>query len=526
MQIKSSRNILASLALLVAAGLPAGAQTLDIGLTTAPTSLDPHYHNHGQSSANAAHVFERLFESDARMQLVPGLATEAKSDDAVTWDVTLREDVAWQDGAPFTADDVAFSLNRASNVPNSPGSFGVFTRAIASVAVTGPHSLRIVTKAPTPLLMTNLSNIFIVSRRHGEGAATDDYNSGKAMIGTGPYRFVEWSPGTQAIYRRNDAYWREPEPWERVRFRVIPNNAARVASLLSGDTDLVADIPTTDMARLRADARFQIASVPSNRLVFLAFDRTREALATGHIAAADGSPLQTNPLGDVRVRRALSMAVNRSVLVDRINEGAAVATGQFVPEGFFGHFSDITPEAFDPESARKLLEEAGWGGGFRLTLTTSNDRIFNAPQMVQAIAQMWTRIGVQTTVELMPHAMFTPRRNRYELPVFLSSWGNSTGEPLSTLMPQLGTRARDTGLGSANRIRYSNTDLDKLLIQAAAERDTTRRLTLLRQATDMALADAIMPPLLLQVNNWGLRKGLAMEPRVDQATLAMSVRPK
>ncbi len=525
MQIKPPKNILAILALLAAIGPHAAAQTLNIGLTAAPTSLDPHFHNHSQSSANAAHVFEQLFERDARMQLVPGLATAARSDDAITWDITLRDGVAWQDGAPFTPEDVAFSLRRAGDVPNSPGSFGVFTRSVSSITITGPHSLRIVAAAPTPLLMSDLSNIFIVSRRHGEGATTDDYNSGKAMVGTGPYRFAEYSPGTLAAYRRNDAYWGEAAAWAQVRFRIIPNNAARVASLLSGDTDLIADVPTTDMARLRSDARFQIASIASNRLVFLAFDRTKEALTTGHIASVDGKPLQANPLDDVRVRRALSMAVNRAVLVDRINEGAAVATGQFVPEGFFGHFADIAPERFDPDGARRLLEAAGWGNGFRLTLTTSNDRIFNAPQMVQAIAQMWTRIGVQTTVELMPHAVFTPRRNRYELPVFLSSWGNATGEALATLVPQLGTRARDTGLGSANRIRYSNPDLDRLLVQTAAELDNTRRLALMRQATDMALADAIMPPLLLQVNNWGLRRGLTMEPRVDQQTLAMSVRP-
>lgn len=512
-------------AALLLAAAPAIAQTLTVGLATPPTALDPHYHAHAQSSATAAHVFEALHRSDAAMQLTPQLATDATSADGITWNVALREGVRWHDGTPFTADDVVFAIQRAGNVPNSPGSFGTYTREVRSIEATGPHSLRITAAAPAPLLMANLSNIFIVSRRHGEGATTDDYNSGRAMVGTGPYRFARWTTGSEIQFTRHDTHWEGRQPWERATFRVIANNAARTASLLAGDVDVIADIPSTDVARLRADRRFQVFTIASSRLVFLGFDATDDALATGHIRAAEGAPALTrNPLGDVRVRRALSLAIDRRALVERINEGQAIATGQFLPEGFFGFFPDIPVERTDLDAARRLLVEAGYPNGFRLTLATSNDRIVNSARMVQAIAQMWTRIGVATTVETMPHAVFTPRRNRYEIPVFLSSWGNQTGEALYTLVPQLGTRGRG-GLGNANRIRYSNPALDRLLVAAGGELDAPRRLALIRQATDLALAEAVMPPLLLQVNNWGARQGIAMTPRIDQYTLAMSIRP-
>lgn len=512
-------------AVLALAASHAAAQTLTVGLATPPTALDPHYHAHAQSSATAAHVFETLHAPDAAMQITPVLATEARTTDGIVWHVRLREGVTWHDGSPFTAEDVAFSIRRAGNVPNSPGSYGTYTREVREVEVLGPHELRITARAAAPLLMANLANIYIVSRRHGEGATTEDYNSGKAMIGTGPYRFARWSPGTEIHFSRNDAHWRGTQPWAGASFRVIANNSARTAALLAGDVDVIADIPSSDVARVRADRRFQIFTIASNRLVFLGLDGTDAALATGHVRAAEGAPdLTRNPLGEARVRRALSMAIDRRALVERINEGQAIATGQFLPEGFFGYFADISVERYDPDGARRLLAEAGYPNAFRLTLTTSNDRIVNSARMVQAIAQMWTRIGVATSVETMPHSVFTPRRNRYELPVFLSSWGNQTGEALYTLVPQLGTRGQG-GLGNANRIRYSNPALDRLLIAASAEIDAPRRLSLIRQATDLALAEGVMQPLLLQVNNWGARQGLAMTPRIDQYTLAMSIRP-
>lgn len=509
-----------------ALGLAAGAaaQTLSIGLGASPSALDPHFHNQTPTNAIGQHVFESLLGRDARMQAQPELATAVTTTDAITWDVTLRTDVTWHDGQPFTADDVLFTFERAPNVPNSPGSFGTYTRTIRSIVATGPHALRIVTSGPNPLLPAEIANIMIISRRHGEGASTQDYNSGKAMIGTGPYRFESYAAGNLLTYRRNDAYWGEREPWAQLRMRIITNPAARVATLLAGDVDVINDIPSTDVRRLTNDARFRVFTISSNRLVFLGFDRTEQGLETGFIKAHDGSALTRNPLSDPRVLRALSLAIDRRAIVERINQGEAVLANQYVPEGFFGWSPDIPAPAYDPEEARRLLAEAGWPQGFRLTLVTSNDRIMNAPQMVQAISQMWTRIGVQTVPELMPHSVFARRRDRIEFPALMNSGGIATGEALSMLVGQLGTRSRDNLFGAQNRIRYSNPALDALLREASVELDQGRRLALLQRGQMMALDDFAMPPILFQVNNWGARAGIRIEPRMDQATLAMSMR--
>ncbi|MCC7428744.1 MAG: ABC transporter substrate-binding protein [Alphaproteobacteria bacterium] len=519
------RSVLASLA--VAATLGAGgalAQTLTIGQATPPTSLDPHFHRHSQNAANATHVFDTLFLRNARMQLEPGLAVSARALNDTTWEFKLREGVTFHDGSPFTSDDVAFTFRRAPSVPNSLGSYGSFFRDVAGVTIVDPMTFRVQTRGPAPLIVGDLSNIFIISRKHGENATTDDYNSGRAMIGTGPYRFAAYQPGVHVTYARNDSYWRVREPWERAVFRIIPNNAARVAALLAGDVDVIADLPTTDVERLRSDPRLSVFTIAANRLVFLTMDITGEALKTGHISGPNGEALPRNPLDDRRVRQALSMAINREGLVNQINQGQAVLTGQYVPEGFFGYVPDLAPERFDPEGARRLLAEAGWGGGFRITLATSNDRIINSARMVQAIAQMWQRIGVQTNVELMPHAVFSRRRENFELPMFMSSWGNDTGEALSTLVPQIGTRDRNRGLGSANRVRYSNAEFDNLLMLASRELNEEKRFDLIVRATRMAREEAVMQPVLLQVNNWGARKGIRYDARIDQYTLAMSAR--
>ena len=267
------RTIAFLAAALLAAAAP--AQELRVGVEAGPTSNDPHYHSLITNIAFSRHVFEPLVVQDATQKLTPGLATSWRALDDTTWELRLREGVRWHDGAPFTAEDVKFTLGRAGNVPNSPSSFAVYTRPIREVEIVDSHTMRLRTALPTPLLPNYLSLVMTVSRRHGEGATTADYNSGKAMVGTGPYRYVSWEPNQLLVLERHDGYWGSRPAHPRVAFRAIPLAAGRVAALKAGDVDLIEIVPPEDLAALRGDARF----AAETRVLFEALRRGAEQAA-------------------------------------------------------------------------------------------------------------------------------------------------------------------------------------------------------------------------------------------------------
>ena len=194
------------------------------------------------------------------------------------------------------------------------------------------HTLVLRTDAPYPLLLADLTNVGIVSRKHGAGATTDDYNTGKAMVGTGPYRFVEWVSGDRLVLQRNPSYWGEKATWDRVTFKPITSAATRTAALLSGDVDAINNVSSTDVERLKKEGRVSVWTIGGNRLLYLGLDVDRDA--SPFVTDAAGQPMAKNPLKDVRVRRALSKAINRDALVARVMEGQAMAASQFLPDGF------------------------------------------------------------------------------------------------------------------------------------------------------------------------------------------------
>ncbi|MBM3522732.1 MAG: ABC transporter substrate-binding protein, partial [Alphaproteobacteria bacterium] len=227
------------------------AQELVIGFGTSVTSIDPHFHNLSNNIKVSLHVFDRLIEQDERLRLKPGLATEWKAIDDTTWEFKLRQGVKFHDGEAFGAEDVVATLKRVAWVPNSPAAFTTYTRAIAETIVVDPHTIRIRTAAPYPLLPVDISSIYITSRRHAQ-APTAEFNDGRAAIGTGPFRFASYVPGDRVVLTRNDEYWGGRPHWQRVSLRFMTNAPARMAALLAGDLQAVDEVPPVDIAALRA----------------------------------------------------------------------------------------------------------------------------------------------------------------------------------------------------------------------------------------------------------------------------------
>ena len=512
-------------AALMAIVLPAAAQELRIGLKSEPSSLDPQYHNIGANNQIASHLFDPLVAKDDKQLPIPGLATSWKPISDTAWEFKLRPGVTFHDGSAFTAEDVVFTFERAARVPNSPSPFTLVTRQMTKLEIVDPLTLRIHTATAAPLLPLDLSGLPILSHKAAaggapEGKTTAELDRGEGLIGTGPFKFVDWKRGAELVLARNDAYWGRKPAWTKVTFRPLANATVRVAALLAGDVDLIDDPPTAELAKLRKDPKLAVAEAVSSRVIYIALDQFAEPSPGIPDTAAK------NPLKDKRVRQALSQAIDRKAIVDKAMEGVALAAGDFLPWPAFGTAKSTQPDKFDPAAAKKLLAEAGYPNGFSITLGTPNGRYLNDLKVAQAIAAMWSRIGVRTEVEASAPPAFFKYRDEYKYSAYLAGWGADSGEMSNPLRALVATPNREKGMGGINRGRYSNSAMDAKLEEALRTVDDRKREVLLQEASKLVIAGHGLLPLYFELSVWAMRRDLIYAGRADQASLAQFVMPK
>jgi len=489
----------------------ASARDLTVGLAASTTSMDPQFYVVGPNSAMARNIFDGLVNQDARQQIMPALAESWQRVDDTTWEFKLRPDVKFHDGSDFTAEDVVASIKRVPlAATNSPSAFTPYVKAITDVTAVDPLTVRITTEGPTPLLLNNLSRIAILPAEYGE-ASTEEMNQGTGVIGTGPFKFVSWTPDSAIMLQRNDEYWAGPAEWDNVTFRIFKNNSARVAAILSGDVDMIESVPTADTRRLEGADAINVIKATGNRLMYLHMDQDREV--SPFAKGEDGK----NPLLKADVRRALSLSLNREAIVDRLMDGQGTPAGQVVPEGYFGHDAGLDVDATDPARAKALLAEAGYPNGFDLTFHASNDRYPNDSKVAQAVGQFFSRIGVNTKVETLPGSVYFSRASAREFSFIMGGAAVETGEASGVLGPLLETYGDNAGQG--NRGRYSNPDFDAALEQARTTLDDAEREELLKKATNIAMSDLGIIPLFFLDNTWAAKAGLTYEGRSDAYTL-------
>lgn len=519
-----ARALLAAACSSLALATPALAEEIVIGLDSEATSIDPHFHNLGPNNQLGFMMFDRLANPDENQNFKPGLAESWKPLDPTTWEFKLRQGVKFHDGTDFNADDVICTFERAPNVPNSPAGFGTYTKGKTFVKV-DDFTVHVKTAEPFPTMVNDLGNVAIISNEGGCQGTTEEFNSGKAAAGTGPFEFVEYVPGDRIVLAANESYWGGKPIWDKVTLKPIKAGPSRVAALLAGDVDVINGVPTTDIETLKGRDDVVLSQGVSNRVIYLHLDHFREA--SPFVKANGGGDIK-NPLQDLRVRKAISKAISRELIRDRVMEGQAIPAGQLLPEGFFGVSENLKAEPYDPEGAKALLAEAGLPDGFELTIHGPNDRYLNDAKIAEAIAQMLTRAGIKTQVETMPRSVYFTRASTGadglpEFSLILVGWGAGSGEASSPLRALIATYDKDKGMGSANRGRYSNPEVDRLIEAALAEVDDAKRGKLLADATDLAINDLAIIPIHYQVNTWATRKGLNYIPRTDEYTVAYGV---
>jgi peptide/nickel transport system substrate-binding protein len=390
-------------------------------------------------------------------------------------------------------------------VPNSPSPFTSVVRDITEVEKLSPTLLRFHTKVPVPTLPRKMTNLYIIPSEL-ESASTQDFNDGKAAIGTGPFTLVKWSPGQSLELKRFDGYWGDKPEWESVTEVVLPNDGARSAALLAGDVQVISYVPFEDFQTFKASDKYDVFSGPLARLHYVAMDSERDdsPFAKG--------PKGENPLKDMRVRKALSLAIDRQAIVDKLQQGVGEPAGQVLPPSMKGG-PGIAAPAQDIAAARALLAEAGYGDGFKLTLHATNDRYPGDVEIAQALAQMWTRIGVDASVETLAQTIFFPKASDFEFSIFSAQYADDTNQVMSRSM--LHSRDRDRGLGSGNRGRYSNKEVDARIEAASQEFDQDKADALTVEAIRMALEEQALIPVFFPGFTVATTADLTAEPRLD-----------
>ena len=519
---------LAATTVATAGGLPAVARAqsdpatlLRVGIKLSPTSMDPHFRLSGEQGLLRA-LHARLVGMSPAGKPEPGIAESWSAiGDGRIWEFKLRADARFSDGSPVTAEDVAYSLDRVPRIEGSPGAYQIFVRAITRVEVKDARTLHLHTASPYPFMVEDMTEIAVISRSLGSELRTADFNSGKVGVFSGPYA-LEDSRFGEAVTMRRNPHWSGARPeFERVQFRVMPTDSSRVAALLAGDVQAIDEVPVQDIARLRRHEAMNVTQIAGLRVMYVAMDMERDV--SPHIRDANGRPMTRNPLKDVRVRQALSYAINRAAIVDRVMEGAATVASNLLPDGTPGTSAALAVVPFDADRARRLLAEAGYPNGFQVTLHATNDRYPNDERVAQAIAQFWTRIGVRTEVETLPNAAYFPQAARQAFSVMAAQYG---ADNISYAYRALvHTFDRDQGLGTANRTRHSSPRGDALVAQALTTMDETERNALLARAADVAIGEeAIIHMIYHPAYVYAARKPLSVTPYYNGAFLPQAIR--
>jgi peptide/nickel transport system substrate-binding protein len=515
----------AALALLFAGQVQAAQIT--IGLSAAPNSADPYFHQVTPNNMLARHVFDTLINTDNSQTPQPNLALSWTLEGDRTWVMQLRPGVRFHDGSPFTSNDVVYSLCRALHPSGPTGSFQDASRALAGIEVLGPLSLKLRMKRPDPVFLSALSALAMISA-HSAGAGTVQFDpkTGCGNIptppstafddltmanGTGPYRLVAYSSGEQFTLEANHAYHGPAPKWDRVVMRALPNAGARLAGLLAGELDLIENPSAQDLPTIKSHGGLAWAVVPSSRTIYLQPDIARDPspLARG----PDGH----NPLRDPRVREAISLAIDRKAITGRLMDGMGVPADRLTPIGLFAALPDAPPRPYDPARAKQLLAEAG-ATGMSLTLSATRDRYIDDAAVAQAIGQYLTRVGIQTKVDALPQVSFFPNRAHRQFSLAMGGWGYSSEGASYLLRIWLAEPDPAAALGGSNYGGYHSGAFNAPLHAALGEMDDAKRAVLLQQAERIALADNALIPLYWETNVWAFKDRYNYAGRADQVT--------
>ena len=500
------KTLMMATAMACVLGAAAQAETLKWARAGDALTLDPHAQNEGVTLAVMQQMMEPLIIRAPSGELEAALATEwgVSPDNPNVWNFKLREGVKFHDGADFTAEDVVFSIERALSEDSDMK--GLLS-SVEKVEVVNDHEINIHTTGANPILPATLPNILIIDKGWAEAndvVDVQDVEGGEETYasqnvnGTGPYKLVSRENDVKTVMTINEDYWGKgefPMEFTDIIYTPIQNQATRMAALLSGEVNFIQDVPVQDLERIKGTEGKKVMTAPQNRVIFFGLNQSDE-LVHGNI---DGK----NPLQDVKVRQAMNMALNRDAIKQVVMRGQSQPAGMIAPPFVNGWTEELDqyPE-WDVEAAKALMEEAGYGEGFPLTLNCPNDRYINDEAICQAAVGMLAQIGIKVNLEALPKAQHFPLVNGLETDAYMLGWGIPSYD--SEYIFNFLYHTKGDLYGTWNGTHYSNERIDELTKAIASEVDIAKRDEMIAEMWQIVKEDVVYLPIHHQVLNWAM----------------------
>ena len=515
--MKFKRNMTSTIvaSALFAISCAASAFTVRVANQGDATSMDPHSLNESLQLSITGNVYEPLVGRNKDLSLAPALATRWTQPSLNVWRFELRKGVQFHDGTPFTADDVIFSFQRASGDGSDMNSY---TNDVKEVRKVSDFVVEIETKAPFPILPDVISLLYIMNKKWCEtNQATKPVDRRKGIEnaasfranGTGPYRLRERQPSVKTSFSRNGSYWGTIEGnVTEVVFTPIANDPTRVAALLSGEIDVMEPVPVQDVARVNASANVRAITGPELRTIFLGMDQKRDELLFSNVKGK-------NPFKDKRVRQAFYQAIDIDGIKRVVMRGASTPTALMVGPGINGFLPDLNKRfPFDTEAAKKLMADAGYPGGFEVTMNCPNDRYVNDGEICQTVAANLSRIGVKVNLQAETKGTYFPKILRRDTSFYLLGWTPGTYDAHNALNALMRC-VDDKGSGQFNLGSYCNPKVDELTLKIQSETDKSKRSAMIKEAFEIHAADIGHLPLHQQALAWGVSKKVTLVQLAD-----------
>ena len=498
--------------------LPAKAENLKFAFQGTLNQLDPYSLNETFTLGTLSNVYEGLIRRGKKTEIQPALAESWEIIEPTRWRFYLRKGVKFHNGNDFTAEDVVFSADR---VRSEGSDLTLRIAADVEVVAVDNYTVDFILSGPNPILHYEWETWYIMDKDWTEAnnavkvTSASDTNPNYAALntnGTGAFKITKHEVGVATNFVRYEDWWDTPEHnLETVEFTPVSSDATRVAALLSGELDMAYPIPVQDLERVDNNNGTRSLTGPELRTIFLGMDQKRDELLYSNVKGK-------NPFKDERVRRAFYLGIDIEAIKDKIMRGLSTPSAIMISPFMFAKAGEFTRPAFDPDQAKSLLAEAGYGDGFSVGMDCPNDRYVNDEAICQAVASYLARIGIDVELNAQPKAQYFAKvlaSGGFDTSFYLLGWTPGSYDSYNILLNLHGCRDDKGTGGPFNLGGYCNPKVDELTTKILVENDPEARDSLIQEAYQITTSEVAHIPLHQQGLAWGVSDKVQLNQRAD-----------